>query len=64
MSMAARADDPHMRAALLKIAARAGQEIADAVDARNVIDDCALAVERVAARRIRQAPSNAEAPSI
>jgi hypothetical protein len=65
MRMTARADDPHLRAAMLKIADRVGLEIADVVDARRTIAaSIAPAVERVAARRIRQARSNAEAPHL
>jgi hypothetical protein len=54
MRMADRADDPHLLAALLKIAKRARAEIADTRDARNVIHDCALAVERATVRKIGQ----------
>jgi hypothetical protein len=62
MSMAARADDPHLRTALTRIAARAREEIDDSIHAARVIDDALkVAVERVAARQIRQARSNGEA---
>ena len=62
MSMATRADDPHLRTALTRIAARAREEIDDSIHAARVIDDALkVAVERVAARQIRQARSNGEA---
>ena len=65
MSMAARADDPHLRTALTRIAARAREEIDDSIHAARVIDDALkVAVERVAARQIRQARSNGEAPRL
>jgi hypothetical protein len=52
------ADDAHLRAALLRIAKRARAEIDDSIDAARVIDDSLkVAVERVAARKIRQARS-------
>jgi hypothetical protein len=57
-------DDEHLRSALLRLAKRVRDEINDSLDARRVIDACALAVERASARQMRQARSNGEAPRL